>query len=174
MAAPKLGVYFWVRVAVMIVALVGVLSLMSRLRGGSGGTADLVPAVSAGFLRLCPTRVASVSLIGKTAVFQDGLKWFRTGSATGGGERQELDGVAVEKWFSSYCSIPIEEAAAPGPGSQPLLTLAYVSGLPMTLSLSPDGVFSWKDRSFRSPKLNEALQSLNELPTARAPGHTGP
>lgn len=164
MATEKIGIYFWVRVAVMFIVLLSVISLMRRLGpGGSTGT------VADDQFQICPTRVSSVSMIGKTAVFQDGMKWYTTKS----GERRELNTIAVERWFSEYCSVPADAVAAPETPGQPLVTLAFVAGSPMTLNFSPDaGVYSWHGRHFRSKKLDEALQALDELPIATPPGHT--
>lgn len=157
----KVGVYFWVRVTVMIITLVGVIFLMYRLNGPSAGRA-------ANAVQLCPTRVSSVSVIGRAAVFQEDLKWYR---AQAGG-REELNPIEVEKWFSKYCTVTAEPVQAPSGEATPVMTVAYVAGLPITLKQSGDGIFSWGDVHFRSAKLDEAIQALTSLPAKKpGPGH---
>ena len=157
---PKVGIYFWIRVGVMAAALFGVITIMKRLNqpGALGAGNEAV--------NLCPTRVSSVSMIGRFAIMQDGLKWYRTGD---GGERTELDPVAVEKWFGENCQLSGAKEEA-SPGGTPLMTLAYVSGLPATILMSADGVFSMNKSHFRSQDLLRAITALEHLPPAAKPG----
>lgn len=153
---PKIGAYYWVRVGVMVITLIGVLIVMKRL--------DLTKSAAKG-VDLCPTRVSSLSVVGRFAVLQDGMKWYRAE----GGERQELDFIAVEKWFSEHCRLEAKEVTE-APGTNPLLTLAYVSGDPKTLNMNPDGVFTWDGRAFSSAELAHALSALELLPVRSKPG----
>lgn len=151
----KVGVYFWVRVAVMCAALVGIVVLMYKLN---------VPD-SAEF-NACPTRVTSIAVIGEMALIQDGMTWYRSK----GGERVELDQVAVEKWFSANCKVAIQAVSGEAPKeSHPLVTFAYVSGSPVTLQKSGD-IYIYSGSYFRSEHLTRALAQLNELPPAKKPG----
>jgi hypothetical protein len=155
---PQVGIYFWVRVGVMVLALAGVLTLMKKLdMPGALGGGDSVD--------LCPTRVSSVSLIGRFAIIQDGMTWYRTGD----GNRTELDQVAVEKWFGEYCQVTATKVAS-NDGAAPLLTLAYVSGLPLTLMVNAEGVFTFNRSHFQSAELTQAITALEHLPTAAKPG----
>jgi hypothetical protein len=151
----KLGVYFWVRVAVMCAALVGVVLIMFKLN-----TPD------AAEFNLCPTRVTSIALIGETAVIQDGMTWYRLES----GQRKELDQVAVEKWFSAHCKIAIQAVSGQAPQeTHPWATIAFVSGSPVTLQRA-DSVFTFDGRYFHSAQLVQAMTELKALPEAKKPG----
>lgn len=146
----------------MVLALIGVITLMRKMdKPGvfSGGAAN--EAVD-----LCPTRVTSVSVIGKFAIMQDGMNWYRTGGPQG---RTELDPVAVEKWFGGNCKVTASTEAA-NEGATPLLTLAYVSGLPATLLMSADGIFTFNRAHFRSQELLKAVSDLETLPAVSKPG----
>jgi len=157
---PQIGIYYWVRVGVMILTLVGVLSVMYRLKPTSflGGS-------NANSVNLCPTRVASVAMIGRFALIQDGMKWYRAEQ----GERTELDQIAAEKWFGAHCKVSAEQVES-NEGASPLLTLAYVSGSPKTILMSPDGVFTMDQSHFRSLQLVQAITALENLPIATKPG----
>ena len=167
----KLGIYFWIRVGVMAMSLTAVLLTIHHLNnpqsGGLLGVYRYFNGTKTGgeSIRLCPTRASSVSVIGKAAVFQESLKWYRAGE----GERTELDPIAVEKWFSEYCTIHAQPSTKPDGELQPVATVAYVSGLPSTLMQAADGTFLWQDKYFRSDELNQAFQALIQLPEARTP-----
>lgn len=152
----KIGPYYWVRVAVMVITLVGVVTVMKRFS---------VVKPSESSVDLCPTRVSSMSVVGRFAVLQDGMKWYRAE----GGERKELDSIAVEKWFSEYCKLE-SKTVEKAEGQTPLLTLDYVSGDPKTLNMTPDGIFTWEGRTFSSPELASAISALELLPISKKPG----
>lgn len=151
----------------MMISLVAVVSTIYKLNNpGTRGLLEIMAGMgSANKVKLCPTRVSSVSVIGKAALFQEDLKWYRTHS----GEREELDPIAVEMWFSEYCTVRSEPAEKPGDGSQPVMTMAYVAGLPITLQMSESGVFTFNNVHFRSSKLKEAIQAIGEIPKASNP-----
>jgi hypothetical protein len=153
---PKVGLYFWVRVGVMILALVGILTLMRKMNA---------PSVAQS-VDLCPSRVASLSVIGRFAILQDGKQWYRTGD---GGERVQLDSTAVEEWLKSGCTVTASFEGA-NSDAKPLLTLAYASGLPATLMVNEDGVFTLNQSHFRSLQLSQAITALEHLPTANKTG----
>jgi hypothetical protein len=142
----------------MVLALAGILTLMKKLNmPGALGGGDSVD--------ICPTRVSSVSLIGRFAIVQDGMTWYRTGN----GQRTELDPVAVEKWFGEYCQVSARKVPA-NDAAAPLLTLAYVSGLPLTLMVNAEGVFTFNRSHFQSAELAQAITALEHLPSAAKPG----
>ncbi len=151
------------RVGVMILSLVGSIMLMRKLNkpGALGGGVAASEDID-----LCPTRVSSVSMIGRFAIKQDGMDWFRTGDAAG---RTELDPVAVEKWFGSFCRVKAAKQES-NENATPLVTIAYVSGLPMTLLMNPDGVFSLNGAHFRSLELAQGITALETLPAVTKPG----
>lgn len=166
MAKPSLGAYFWVKVTMMMVTLAAVIYTIFTLNNpGTKGIFQLIAEMnqpSKNRVNVCPTRVSSISVIGKAALFQEDLKWFRTLEGT----RQELDPIAVEKWFSEYCAVGSEPAPAPSDNSLPIATFAYVAGLPVTLQQSESGVFTMNGFHFRSQKLVEAIESISTLPAA--------
>ena len=139
----------------MILALVGVLTLMRKMNTPSPQVVDL-----------CPSRVTSLSVIGRFAILQDGDQWYRTGD---GGPRVQLDPTAVEVWLKSSCSVAASFEGA-NSDAKPLLTLAYASGLPATLMVNEDGIFSLNQSHFRSLQLSQAITELEHLPTTSKPG----
>ena len=144
----------------MIASLIGTITIMRRL----GMPAATTTAESK--VNICPTRVSSISVIGRFAIMQDGMRWFKTGEGDG---RVELDPVAVEKWFSQNCKVAsTPEGANEAP--TPLLTFAYVSGLPSTLMVNEAGVFTLGQEHFRSLELSQAITQLENLPIAIKPG----
>jgi hypothetical protein len=151
----------------MAISLIAVVSTIYKLNHpGTRGLLEIMAGIgSPNKVRLCPTRVSSVSVIGKTALFQEDLKWYRTE----GGQREEVDPIAVEMWFSEYCTVKGEPAEKPPGESQPVMTLAYVAGLPVTLQVAENGVYTLGKAHFRSAKLNEAIKTLTELPKASTP-----
>ncbi len=151
----KVGIYFWVRVIVMCAALVAVITIMFRLNSPPSSE-----------LNICPTRVSSVAVIGSMALMQDGMTWYRAK----GGQREELEPVAVEKWFGLHCKVDIEAVSGPAPKeTHPWVTLAYVSGVPKTVQRAED-IYMWDGRYFRSTELTQAMTELESLPSAKKPG----
>lgn len=148
------------RVGVMILTLVGVILLMKKMNSPNAFSTAGNESVN-----LCPTRVSSLSVIGRFAIVQEGLNWYRTGDSG----RTELDPVAVEKWFGQNCKVSATKEGA-NEGATPLVTLAYVSGLPMTLLVSGDGVFTFNQSHFRSLELSQAITALEHLPNVVKPG----
>jgi hypothetical protein len=153
---PKVGLYFWVRVGVMILALIGVLTLMRKMNAPNATNS----------VELCPSRISSISVIGRFAILQDDNQWYRTGE---GGERLQLDSTAVDEWLKSSCTVPVSFEGA-NSDAKPLLTLAYISGLPATLMVNEDGVFTFHQAHFRSLQLSQAITSLENLPLASKTG----
>ncbi len=163
-----MGSMYWLRVLVMIFALVGVITVMRQLNVATkqGSSAPLVEIFtgpkadhSQNSIDLCPTRIAEIQMIGGPLFFQKGMRWFmRRGSL-----EAELDQIAMEKWFGQHChvtSLPMEQVGA----AQPLLKVTFVSGDSQSLMSSSEG-FVWMDRKFKSEQLKEALQELAEIPT---------
>ena len=139
----------------MMCTLVAVVTIMYRLN---------TPASHE--LNICPTRVSSISVIGSMALIQDGMIWFRTKN----GQREELDPIAVEKWFGAHCSMAIEAVSGTAPkDTRPWVTLAYVSGLPLTIQREQN-IFMFGGRYFHSEELTQAVAELESLPPAKKPG----
>lgn len=160
--SKKVGGFFWFRVAMMAIALSAVIWTIYTLNTpGARTPLEVLAGVPESSFNLCPTRVSSVSVVGRAAVFQDSLKWYKVE----GGERRELDSVAVEKWFAHYCKVAAHPVPKPAGDSKPVVTLAYVAGSPVTLRQSADGVFSWQNYHFVSEALSKGLDELFEIPT---------
>lgn len=157
----EIGIYFWVRVGVMLFTLAGVLLLMQKLKSSEG-----LFSASSDKVDICPTRVSSISVIGRFAIMQEGLKWYRTKE----GERTELDPIAVEKWFGINCKVSAEKIASPVETKDPVVTFAYVAGLPATLMTGENGAFALNKSHFRSPQLAQAILDLETLPAPTMPG----
>jgi hypothetical protein len=156
------GVMYWVRVVVMVFAFVGVMTVMRQLntatkRGSGTPLVEILtgpkPEIENG-LDLCPTRVLEMHMIGGPLFFQKNLKWFMRLGA----QEQELDQIAMEKWFSANCHIEITPTPSVS-DAEPILKVTFVSGEPASLMSSPDG-FVWRGRKFKSKQLQKALQEL--------------
>lgn len=151
----KVGIYFWIRVIVMGCTLAAVLIIMYRLN---------TPSLRE--LNVCPTRVSSISVIGSMALIQDGMTWFRTKE----GQREELDPIAVEKWFGEHCKVEIESVSGVAPKeTRPWITFAYIAGSPVTIQQAGD-ILMLNGRYFRSSELTQATAELESLPPVRKPG----
>lgn len=154
-----------------MLALAGVLMTMRQLNQpkgfaqGSGflsffsGNKD--PHAAA--VNLCPTRITRLEA-GHVAVFQDGMDWYRTSST----EKERLDPVAVEKWFSRNCALEVKKTSASADVTA-ALKVFFVSGEPQTLLKSASGEFEWMGQPFISTHMDKALNELVELPVTTKP-----
>jgi len=146
----EITTYFWVRVGVMFASLVAVLFSIWKLN--QFGPEDLT-------MVLCPTRVSSIATADGQGIVQEGMKWYRRKN----GNLEELDPVAVEKWFAKNCRINIEphkKAEAAGV----VFVASFVNGPPETLYMAGEGLFRWKDKTFKSKHLEDAMSSMKDLP----------
>jgi hypothetical protein len=164
-----MGVMYWARVVVMVFAFVGVMTVMRQLntaakRGSGAPLIEILTGPRAEIengLDLCPTRILEMHMIGGPLFFQRNLKWFMRLGAL----EQELDQIAMEKWFSTNCHIEITPTPSVS-GAEPILKITFVSGEPASLMSSPDG-FVWMGRKFKSEQLQRALQELTSNIPAR-------
>ncbi|HMN67412.1 MAG TPA: hypothetical protein PKC28_02640 [Bdellovibrionales bacterium] len=170
----KIRPTYWIRPIIMTATLIAVMSIIYKIKQQGGGFFTGAPMVegrehvSRTAVHLCPTRVSSLSVIGKFAILQDGMKWYRSRD----GQREEVNQIAVEKWFSEHCTVKADLMDMPPTAAvtAPIVTLAYVSGEPVTLQRSADGLFALGKNYFRSPELEAALESLEQIPSPTVPG----
>lgn len=160
-----MGFGYWFRVSMMCVALIGVIYVMQSMnqqkRPGQKPNALLAffsGDPNAADVNLCPTRVTRLEA-GKVSIFQEGLEWYRTTES----ERQRLDPVAVEKWFSSHCAQEGKKTSASADVKE-ALKVFFVSGEPQILLKSSSGEFEWMGQPFQSEQMDRALNELGELP----------
>ena len=153
----RMGKMYWTRLVMMVITLVAVLWLMHNLSSDSKRSENVT---------LCPSRVklAEIATDG-VRLQQEGTKWIRNST----GINQELDSIAVEKWFSMLCSIS-SQATASGSGFQPVLSLSYVTGETQLVLRAPTGEFQLRDIKFNSKDLEDALSAFRTLPEAKPPG----
>lgn len=148
--AKELSTYFWVRIGVMIVSFFAVVGLIYKLNQFSPSDLTLI---------LCPTRVSAINTADGKGIVQEGMRWYRRNN----GNLEELDPVAVEKWFGRHCKIgiePVQKAESTGV----LFVVNFISGPPETLYMAGDGLFRWQNRTFKSQQLEDALRTLQDLP----------
>ncbi len=146
----NLSTYFWVRIGVMMVSFFAVVGLIYKLNQFSPSDLTLI---------LCPTRVSAIHTAEGKGIVQDGMRWYRRNN----GNLEELDPVAVEKWFGKHCKVEIEPVKM-ADSSGVLAVVNFISGPPETLYIAGDGLFRWKNRTFKSQQLQDAFNSLNNLP----------
>ena len=165
-----MGAAHFFKVLLMCVSLAGVIVVMGRLNQSPGSmnvakrarTAKLVEGVN-----VCPTRVTRLEN-SAWSVFEEGLNWYRqTGS-----QRQKLDPIAVEKWFSQNCTLlgqPVAKVSPDLPNKvEAALKISFVSGQPQTLSKTAEGYYGWMDRWYKSNQAAQAIQDLGALPASVA------
>ncbi|MGE0525660.1 MAG: hypothetical protein AB7G93_11365 [Bdellovibrionales bacterium] len=168
-----MGIYYWIRVIIMIGVFAAVVIIMRQL--------DTPRSPSPGFLSfftgdddsssrytMCPTRVSRVEVASGQVVFEEDMRWY---SMKQGKEKEivELDPVAVEKWFGLNCKVKGEPATEPGGEFQTVAQFSFVSGTPQALLRAPSGEFQWNGSTFHSSQLEEALDRLLNLPIRRIP-----
>lgn len=142
--------YFWARIAVMVASFFAVIGMIYKFNQFSPSDLTLI---------LCPTRVSAINTVDGKGIVQEGMRWYRRNN----GNLEELDPVAVEKWFGKHCKVgiePVQKADSTGV----LFVVNFISGPPETLYMAGDGLFRWKNRTFKSQQLQDALNSLKDLP----------
>lgn len=152
----KVNFWFWFRAFVMTCGFIGTVIAIKRLdRTSSPGQ----------FVNLCPTRVTAVEFADQVSIQQDGLSWYRKVD----GRLEEVDPIAVEKWFAQYCRVKVPAIGEPGETpAVPLATLAYVSGPPQILATTGE-VLSFMGKTFESDTLKKGLSELREIPIRLRP-----
>ena len=111
----------------------------------------------------CDTRVSALIRPNEFKLEQEGMKWIGDD-----GEPRELNFIAVEKWFGRNCAVRAQVAESPISLEEksefiPALFVKFITGEVTSLRRSADGRYIWRDRVFRSPKLDQALGELEEL-----------
>ncbi len=157
----KVNFWYWLRAFIMVCALIVTIFIIRKLDRTRPAHDDSAT------INLCPTRVTAISQNSGTTVVQDGLAWFR--KINGGME--ELDPIAVEKWFGRNCKVKVEFEKDAAVSGAPVATLAFVSGPPQVLIVSAAGIYSWMGQAFRSQELEGALKDLKDLPLRLRPSH---
>lgn len=150
--------WFWLRAFAMFLGLIATIVAIRNLNQFKAADAPVAK------VNLCPTRVTAITTASGVSVMQEGMAWFRKND----GRMEELDPIAVEKWFGRHCMVSAERAAA-GAETQPLATIAFVSGPEQTLFSAGSNAFQWMDQIFHSQELTEALKSLEEIPIRLRP-----
>lgn len=180
-----MGFWYWFRVLIMTVGLVGtILAIRSlnRMNGrpdhGSGAIVSMMGLPPAGDsaapqkVNLCQTRVSRLD-VGRVSVFQEGLNWYRghrDGESGAAKAKERLDDVAVEKWFSRNCMVVGTRVGSP-PNVTTALVVHFVNGEPRTLLRSAmGGDYEWMGLPFRSAQLDGALKELLSLPAIGSGG----
>jgi len=166
------------KVNFLVLSLLGVLYLMYKLNTvgiGEGLTTLMgvssepvgVRTATVGKIETldwCDTRVKRLEPVGQEPIFQDKLKWYRSGTPP-----QELDFIVVEKWFGRNCRVRVQKipvAQFDGARAGPALVVNFIKGEPSTLLKAPDGSFRWHEQTFLSTELSTALDELKHLPSA--------
>lgn len=167
-----MGTKYWARVFMMCVTLAAVLWAMYFLNRSRKQRYYVPPGAhvvyrvgDADTIVICPTRVTSLETADGQRVVEEHMKWMRESA----GSRQELNAIAVEKWFGSNCSVKIRPGDS-GSDFKPVLHLTLVDGQKETLEVGNNGDFRLNGREFVSPQLTEALRKLPSLPAAPKPG----
>lgn len=153
----KVNTWFWIRAFLMFCGLVGAITAIRSLNQFKDNAMARI--------NLCPTRITVITTADGVSVVQEGMTWFRKIS----GRMEELDPIAVEKWFGRHCVVDAEPTSTPGTTSAPVATIAFVSGPEQILFDVGNGVFKWMGQEFTSAELTAALQSLTEIPLRLRP-----
>lgn len=162
-----MGTMYWIRVGMMILTFAVVVMAMRNLQSTKPTASPLAKLImgtgdSEKFV-LCPTRVTALETPAGLHVRETGMKWTRSA----GGPEEELDPIAVEKWFGRNCSVSGKKSES-GEGFTPVLKLSLVNGETKTLARAGSGEYLWNGIRFVSTALDQALRDLSEIP-ARAP-----
>jgi hypothetical protein len=117
---------------------------------------------------LCDTRVESLIRPEKFKITQKGDEWVRDN-----GDSILLNFISVEKWFGRNCAVRAERVNENISLEQkseflPALFVKFITGEVEYLRRSPDGRYIWRNRVFKSSKLDQALGELDELGGAKA------
>jgi len=172
----KVRLTYLVKVNFLLLALVGVVFLMSKLRSNGlgqgvaaifglpspGKVIKVAPGSVTTTLDWCDTRVSAIERTGSPTLRQVKLKWMWESTPP-----LELNFIAVEKWFGRHCRVKVERL---GPGqfneasAQPAMLVHFIKGPAETLYRMGSNVFKWRQEIFRSDELDGALKDLELLP----------
>lgn len=136
---------------------------------GANRTAKLATRVD-----LCESRVQDLKTASGIELYENGLNWFMKKKSV----EKKLDPIAVEKWFGKNCSVFAENlrpiALKETEAAKPVLIFGFVHGVTETLKEAPAGEYIWRQISFHSRQLTDALTQLNELREAGPHGRATP
>ena len=108
----------------------------------------------------CDTRITSIVLANGRRVYQEGYKWYADGPM----EKGELDFIAVEKWFGSYCKVPVTSHATEITEQALVAAVEFIDGAQRDFKADGKGLMSWRGQAFSSPVLESAFLELMEIP----------
>lgn len=149
-----MGIGYWTRILFMCLSLVGVMWIMHSLQTkglGLGFSSVVGFARAAKVLEhprvdLCGNRVHSLRIPGG---------------------KQPLQPMALETWLRRNCSIVAEDlrqvALNDMKAAEPVLTMDFIEGGTDTIKQTPTGRFVWKQISFHSLQLEQAIKQLANL-----------
>lgn len=173
-----MGIYYWVRVGMMIACFVVVVATIRAMNSGKPVASPILSMLGMDSgkgssvrekITLCPTRVVALESSDGVMLREQDMKWYREIKGEG---RVELDTVAVEKWFGTHCTVSAESVATSETAVSSGYTFTYVNGQNAILSglAGQPGVYRFGELTFRSSELDEALHSFSSLPTRPTPG----
>ena len=117
-------------------------------------------------LTWCETRVRSMENSKGFRIYQDDQEKFKWFSSTQASPPQEIELLAIEKWFGKHCSLQIEsvnqEVIDQG-GFKTALVIEFIKGTAERLLKNDPNIYSWKGQVFRSPQLDIALSELESF-----------
>ena len=108
----------------------------------------------------CDTRITSIKLANGRRVYQEGMKWMADGPMESG----ELNFLEVEKWFGSYCKVPVTTHTSEITEKALVAAVNFIDGAQQSFKADGQGLMSWKGQVFSSPTLESAFLELMELP----------
>jgi hypothetical protein len=156
----KVNKWLWIRVACMSVGFVGAVHVIRTYNQFGPGKTFATTSVN-----LCPTRVKEISIVNGMSLVQDKMAWYRKHN----GQLEELDPIAVEKWFGRHCVVAADPAETPTGSGEQVATIGFITGSPQILFTTNAGIFTWMNQPFTSLELQEALKALPELPIRLRP-----
>ncbi len=167
---------YLVKLNFLLLAFLGVIFLMSKLRSNGmgegiaaffGGPAPgkivrVAPGSVTTTLDWCDTRISAIEREGAPTLRQVKLKWLWETTPP-----QELNFIAVEKWFGRNCKVKVERLAPDRfdeASQKPAMLVHFIKGPAETLFRVGEDLFKWRQEIFRSSELKEALVDLENLP----------
>lgn len=183
---------YFIRAAVLLIALVGVIYAIRTLQPSSVQKAMLALGVEPGtqaspglqpasralqegeqHLNICRTRIHAIEFDGgqKVEEFKQGLnlKWL----AFEDSKPRELGYLDVEKWLSRHCQIivkPVDEAALPKDAVRGKVKLVYIDRTELPIDWIYGHHFQFEGKTYDSTDFADALAELRGLASFEKPG----
>lgn len=131
-----------------------------RNNGSPEWLQTLVGTDQASSITLCDTRIVGLIKPNQYRISQNGRKWIKEGSST-----VELNFLDMERWFGANCKVSASNIAPHHTKEliKPIYLFKFVDGAALPIYQGPDGSYIWKNQSFRSTKLDAALQELDRI-----------